>query len=277
MRRRQMIATGGLAAGLAVAGCGRPAPHLRMPAQGLMFPGSAGTRSTLRMRFRSPLPPYPATYIWRALPLRQAGYYTAFFWGNDDGLGDLRTFVWTKDGKADTYYGAHPYPQPAPDGNNHRWEISILQRDLLGAPVDYGRWHVQAFRAWAGRLGKHHDFFWDLPHLDDARSVQFIAPVTWGNAMPPVPTLTWGDAPWAPGREVWKGVLTGFQIYDAALSNADILREAESPRSTAIGRQHLWYENLEPTPDDIADHSGRGHHPEWVGDERPTLWRSDHT
>jgi hypothetical protein len=28
-----------------------------------------------------PLAIYPATYIWRAYPIRQAGYYTAFFLG----------------------------------------------------------------------------------------------------------------------------------------------------------------------------------------------------
>jgi hypothetical protein len=51
-----------------------------------------------------------------------------------------------------------------------------------------------------------------------------------------------------------------------------MLAEAVSPGSTALGRRSLWYLNLALTPDDISDHSGRGHHPEWVGDERPSLW-----
>lgn len=264
-------------AGLAGTGCARPTPsRMLLPERGLLFPGSQGTRFTMRMRFRKPLPPYPATYIWRALPQQQSGYYTAFFWANDDDRNNMQTFVWAPNGTADTYYGAHPYPQPAPDGDRHRWEISILQQDVLGAEVEHNRWHVQAFRAWAGRLGKYHDYFWDLPRVDEAHRVEVVAPVTWGNTMPPAPALTWGDAPWAPGKEVWKGVLSGLQIYSTALSDDDILREAAEPRSTAIGSQHLWYENLTPTPDDIADRSGRGHHPEWVGDERPSLWRGEH-
>eukprot|EP00216_Chloropicon_sp_CCMP2111_P002248 CAMPEP_0198243412 /NCGR_PEP_ID=MMETSP1446-20131203/27569_1 /TAXON_ID=1461542 ORGANISM="Unidentified sp, Strain CCMP2111" /NCGR_SAMPLE_ID=MMETSP1446 /ASSEMBLY_ACC=CAM_ASM_001112 /LENGTH=88 /DNA_ID=CAMNT_0043927221 /DNA_START=417 /DNA_END=680 /DNA_ORIENTATION=+ len=65
---------------------------------GLDFPGSAAipNGNTVRFKFEAPhlngLPIYGpdgrgVTYIWRALPRRQAGYYTAFFWGNDDGVG----------------------------------------------------------------------------------------------------------------------------------------------------------------------------------------------
>ena len=53
---------------------------------------------TMRFKFTNPhltgLPIYGpgnagVTYVWRAYPRRQAGYYTAFFWGNDDGRNDL--------------------------------------------------------------------------------------------------------------------------------------------------------------------------------------------
>jgi hypothetical protein len=30
--------------------------------------------------------------------------------------------------------------------------------------------------------------------------------------------------------------------------------------------------NVDPRPDDISDKSGKGHHPQWVGSQRPTLW-----
>ena len=226
----------------------------------------------MRFRFTQPLAIYPATYIWRALPRRQSGYYTAFFWGNDDGLNDLRTFEWTRQGTADAYYGAHPYPQPPPSGDNHRWEISILQDDLLGAPVAYDRWHVQGFRAWPSSLGKHHEFYWDLPLTSAPHRITVTAPAHWGDAQPPRPALTWGDAPWAPGKEVWHGVLSGIQVYEACLSVDEMMQEARLPGSTRNGRQSLWYLNTVPTPTDISDHSGRGNHPEWVGPERPTLW-----
>ncbi len=271
-KRRAFLTTSASLAGAALTGCGQASANIGAPTVGLDFPGSAAVRKTMRFRFLEPLAIYPATYLWRAYPRQQNGYYTAFFWGNDDGQDDLRTFDWTPEKTADSYYGAHPYPQPPPHGSEHRWEISVLQRDLLGEKVSYDRWHTQAMRVWASRLGKHHEFYWDLPHTDDAHRVSFTTPATWGNNMPPVPALTWGDAPWAPGNEVWNGILSGIQIYSACLSVQDVLAELAEPGSTNTGRRSLWYQNLRPRPDDISDHSGRGHHPHWVGPERPGLW-----
>lgn len=240
---------------------------------GLDFPGSAAVNSTMRFRFRSPLARYPATYILRVFPRRQSGYYTAFFWGNDDDVGRLSTFLWTSGGGADSYYGAHPYPNPPPAGRNHRWEISIEQHDYQNGDVVYDRWYTQALVVWQDAQGrKHHEFYWDLPHVDAAHRVSHTSPASYGNAEPPQPALTFGDAPWAPGNEVWNGILRGFQVYADALSITDVMAEVASPGSTATGAASLWYLNLNPTPSDIRDHSGRGHDPTWVGGERPALW-----
>ena len=270
----------GLVPAMAVALCacggsGSQANQLEwgVPATGLEFPGSDEVSTTMRFRFRDPLPMYPATYIWRAYPRRQAGYYTAFFWGNDDGKGTMETFLWAENGTADSYYGAHPYPQPPPTGRDHKWEISIEQRDILNGDVEYGRWHTQALRVWARPFGKRHEFYWDLPRMDADHRVTYTAGPSWGETDPPVPTLTWGDAPWAPGDEVGDGVLTGIQIYSARLSMEEIRREIADPLSTERGAANIWYLNVSPTPDDIADHSGNGNHPEWVGSERPALWK----
>ncbi|MDO8704572.1 MAG: hypothetical protein Q7J84_06425, partial [Sulfuricaulis sp.] len=240
---------------------------------GLDFPGSAGVANTMRFRFLNPLAIYPATYIWRAYPRRQAGYYTAFFWGNDDGQGTLSTFLWTANGGADSYYGAHPYPDAPPNGSSHSWEISIEQQDFVNGGVVYDRWYTQALRVWSDATGKHHEFYWDLPNTDSSHRVTRNASSDWGNANPPVPALTWGDAPWNPGSEVWNGMLRGIQVYSANLSVADILSEVNVPLSTSAGAANVWYLNLNPTPTDIADKSGAGHHPAWVGSERPGLWR----
>jgi hypothetical protein len=67
-------------------------------------------------------------------------------------------------------------------------------------------------------------------------------------------------------------VLRGIQLYSSALSVADIVTEAESPRSTSAGGNSIWYINLNPTPADISDKSGKGHHPAWVSSARPALW-----
>ncbi len=252
---------------------------------GLDFPGSDAVTSTMRFRFADPqnngLPIYGpngqgVTYIWRALPRQQAGYYTAFFWGNDDGQNNLSTFLWTSSGGADSYYGAHPYPQSPPNGATHFWEVSVEQRDFVNGVVEYGRWHTQALRVWTGSDGrKYHEFFWDLPNTDSAHTVVRVSPSSWGNVNPPAPALTWGDAPWQPGREVWNGVLRGIQIYATKLSVDDILAEVQSPASTTLGANNIWYLNLNPTPSDISDESGQGHHPSWVGSARPSLWTED--
>lgn len=278
---RTLTSAGAIGGGLVMGGCGgdsdpaaasTPAPGSapQNDSTGLDFPGSAAVGSTVRFRFRNPLAIYPATYIWRAFPRHQAGYYTAFFWGNDDGLNDVRTFRWTETGRADSYYGAHPYPIPPPLGTVHRWEIAILETDITNGDVVYDRWYTQAMRVWADQAGKHHEFYWDLPNLD-AR-VTFRAPPDWGNRLPPAPALTWGDAPWAPGNEVWNGILRGFQIYSTTLSPDALMGEVASPLSTDSGRDNVWYLNLDPRPDDISDRSGRGHQPEWVGALRPRMW-----
>ena len=243
---------------------------------GIDFPGSAAVSNTMRFRFVRPdqngLPIYGpsnagVTYIWRAHPRRQGGYYTTFFWGNDG------TFTWSN-GSAATYYGAHPYPWPdsPPGGTTHQWEIAADGLDLRNGAVVYDRWYTQALRVWADSNGKHHEFYWDLPSTDAAHRVSYVGHSSWNNVNPPSPALTWGDAPWAPGQEVYSGVLRGIQIYATNLTLADLLSEVANPLSTAAGASSVWYLNLNPTPSDISDKSGRGHHPVWVGSERPALY-----
>ena len=251
---------------------------------GLDFPGSDAVpnSTTMRFKFTNPqnngLPIYGPggnglTYIWRAYPRQQSGYYTAFFWGNDDGRGDLSTFLWTSNGGADSYYGAHPYPQNPPNGNTHNWEVSVEQQDFTNGAVVYNRWHTQALRVWADANGnKHHEFYWDLPNIDSSHVVTRTSPPDWGNVNPPAPALTWGDAPWQPGNEVWNGILRGIQIYSGLLTTNEMLSEANAPLSTAAGANTIWYLNMNPTPTDISDKSGKGHHPSWVGSKRPALY-----
>lgn len=280
-RRQFLAATQACMWASVLPGCGEPGDETRLAAPidatsnaiaGLDFPGSKGVANTMRFRFLNPLDAYPATYIWRCYPRQQAGYYTAFFWGNDDGRGTLETFLWTEGRRADTYYGAHPYPDPPPNGSVHHWEIAVLQTDITNGWVEYDRWYVQALCVWADIFGKHHELYWDLPHTDATHRVTYTAPRSYGNRVPPVPALTWGDAPWNPGREVWNGILRGIQVYATDLSLSDLLSEARAPLSTSKGSASVWYLNLDPTPDHIDDESGRGHHPTWVGTERPRLW-----
>ena len=67
-------------------------------------------------------------------------------------------------------------------------------------------------------------------------------------------------------------MLRGIRMYSASLSLSDVVSEAGSPLSTTAGSAAVWYMNMNPTPNDIADKSGRGHHPTWAGNGRPALW-----
>jgi hypothetical protein len=243
---------------------------------GLDFPGSDAVSSTMRFRFLNPLAVYPATYIWQAYPRRQPYYFTTFFWGNDDGQNNLSTFYWDN-GNANTFYGAHPYPI-YPNYTSHKWEIATdYAGDYVSSEnVVYDRWYTQALVTWSDSNGnKHTDFYWDLP--DISKVVTHTTASNYGNKNPPVPALTFGDAPWNPGREVYNGILRAFRVYSTNLSVSDILSESSSPLSTSAGASKIWYLNMNPTPSDISDKSGAGHNPSWVGSERPGLYTDGQT
>jgi hypothetical protein len=226
---------------------------------GLIFPDNDTVinGNTVRFQFTSPLDAYPATYIWRVYPYQQPGYYTTFFWGNDGSFD-----------AGDVYYGFHPYPSPPPNGTNHKWEISISGNDYQSAEdVVYQTWYTQVARVYENGPDRILEFYWDWP---DTSSHVILRTVQISNqpSYPPNPVLTFGDAPWAQGNEMLSGILRGIQVYDSLLSISDIANELASPGSIRTP----WYLNLNPTPSDIGDKSGNGHHPVWVGPLRPILY-----
>jgi len=222
---------------------------------GLDFPGNAAVATTMRFEFTSPFAAYPATYVWRAYPRQQTGYYTAFFHANNSTFFDSDI----------QYYGFHPYPDPPPpDPGILKWEISVDGgMDIRSDPVVFDRWYVQVAVVYIEGSHAHHTFYWDWP--DMTHKVEWV-----GRLWPPAPNpaIMVGDNPWNPGEEVWDGVLRGFQFYDAALTPSEIVQEIAAPGSV----RQPWYLNLNPTSADISDKSGSGHHPSWVGTQRPTVW-----
>lgn len=235
---------------------------------GLDFPSNGGATNDVRFRFRGSNlnAMYPATYVWRVKLRQQAGYYTTFFWGPDG--------AFTGDG----YYGAHPYPDGGdkPSSTSHKWEVSVYGNDYVvdanghSTQLGYDVWRTQAFRAYDNGTYKMHEFYWDLP--DTTKVIR--VPVNRDYGFPSNPALTFGTAPWAPGTEHLSGILRGLQIYGATLPMSTVLSEVNAPLSTSAGNANVWYLNLNPTPGDIADKSGKGHHPEWVTSLRPGLWTS---
>lgn len=220
---------------------------------GLDFPGNGGVETTLRFEFTSPPAAYPATYIWRAYPRQQQSYYTTFFWGNN---GPFYA--------GNTYYGFHPYPDWDTD-YQHFWEIATPPgSDVVSAThVVYDRWYTQAAVCRTEGEETVLEFYWDWP--DMTKVIRHRGPKV---PDPPEPGLIVGDAPWNAASEVWDGILRGFQFYDVALTPEQIARELDAPGSVTTP----WYLKLDPTPDDIADDSGNGNDPAWVGSERPGLW-----
>jgi hypothetical protein len=236
---------------------------------GLNFPSNGDTTKDVRFRFKGAnlLPMYPATYIWRVNLRQQSGYYTTFFWGPD---GEFT---------GNNFYGAHPYPdgEPKPSSRAHKWELSIYASDFVNdanghsTQLGYDVWKTQALRVWDDGTNKINEFYWDLP--DTSKVIRVVLYSSYAANPISNAALTFGDAPWALGRERLSGLLRGIQIYSSTLSVNDIVAEVTQPMSTTSGAANVWYLNLNPTPDDISDKSGKGHHPTWVDpNSKASLW-----
>jgi len=247
-----------------------PVPAGSTASYGLEWPGDGSVQRMLY--WHNPFPIYDATYIFKVYPRKKtsgtARYYTTFFWGNDG------AFSWDG-GFPNTYYGAHPYPRPAPTGPG-QWEISVESRDFTtGFEVEWDRWHTQAFRAWRESPTRtHHEFYYDLP--DTSKMIDHIVDdPRWATTNPPVPAIVIGQAPnlngqsWGgyPGWEEFNGIIRGIQIYSGLLSLSDIQSEIAVPKSTVNGQNFMWYLNLNPRPSDVTDKKGFGtaHNPSWSG------------
>lgn len=164
-----------------------------------------------------------------------------------------------------------------------------------GCEPAWGQWYLQVVRVssctgtdtpFAGCLGsgrKLHEFYFDVPEpaSDPLTTHKIIRALTgsstYGNTLPPAPALTWGQTGcldnggiatgWGGGQslgyEEFSGRIRGIQIYNAALSDADIVAEIAAPLSTSAGQNAVWYLNLNPRPTDVLDDSGQAHHPVW--------------
>lgn len=257
---------------------------------GLDFPsnGAAPSSAFVAFQFLNPhlngLPMWgPAnagvTYVWKYRPRQQAGYYVTLWWSNNG------TFEWNA-GKPDSYYGAHPYPRGGGTGTTtHDWEIGGMDygadwiSTLSGSSklVVKDRWYAQALRIVVNGDGtKTAWFYTDLPSTAPGDVIKVTSPSYFGNSNPPAPALTFGDSPWFANyqHERLSGVLRGIKIFSKGISESDTLAEsATDALATSEGTANIWYLNSNPTPADISDKSGRGHHPVWAQPaNRAALW-----
>lgn len=206
----------------------------------------------------------------------QAGYRTTFFHARQDG-----NFVPNND-----YWGCHEYPDPPPDGTNHKWEISINGGDNTtdvnshNTAVVKGAWISQA--AIAQNISADHrvQFYWDIRNGTDRLIQSDITSANLANAANS-PGLVFGGNAWAPTTENLDGLFRGLMIFQGILTVADVTaldpKEDDAAVAAVISSRglssSLWYYNMNPTPDDISDKSGNGHHPAWVDSgNKATLW-----
>lgn len=305
-RRRLLIALTALPGSAVLTGCGgggsssspatspspSPAPAPPSGTTGLDFPSNpepAGSSGPfVAFQFLDPqakgLPIWGpgdagVTYLWKIKPRQQSGYYATFWWSNNG------NFTW-HNGASDSYYGAHPYPRGG--GNTtaaHDWELAgmidgtdtIITTAGSAHPLVVDRWYSQALVISANGDGTHTArFYIDLPSTAATDIIEVTSPSSFGRTNPPAPALTFGDSPWYADyqHERLSGVLRGLKIFAAQLTQAELLSEAASDSlATSRGIASVWYANANPTPDDISDKSGAGHHPSWADSaHRAGLW-----
>jgi len=208
------------------------------------------------------------TYIFKVFPRKKTNhdaYFTTFFWGNNGAFSCNYL-----------YYGAHPYPVPAPSGAG-RWEVGFDCIDETApGEVQWNRWFIQAvviYRDPNSSSAVFVDFYYDLPDLNKK-----VTNRGYPRAQPPNPAIVMGQAPtngqggtqsWGgyDGWEEFNGIIRGIQIYTDKLSTAEIAQEITTPKSTTKGASSIWYLNVNPRPTDVTDKKdvGTPHHPQWQG------------
>lgn len=228
----------------------------------LRFPSNVVASPRMRLLGANLLPFAPATYIWEVTPVQQTGYYTTFFWGNDNGgfsAGEM-------------YVGFHPYPQgETPSlGEVHNWEISANGQDVItddnanSTVVTKGVKYLQA--ATVRVVGSDYvmKFYWNLP--DVTKVITYTFPTgNYGSA--PTPVLTIGGNAWASSTENLSGDFQRCKFFDALLDLSDIEDEAADMTQlvTAAGIANIWFgkNNWDSNTDLTCDY-GTGHALAWA-------------
>lgn len=255
-----------------------PPPAPTPVTTGLDFPGNVNWPSrspdvilVWRAGVSTAPPPWTAssqfTFIQRVRPRRQeGGYWAGLFYAQ-----------WaTRWDPTSRYFGSHPYPSNAESANSSGWgpwywELSISGADVFeddpASPahglVTYDRDYVQVTTV----SGNVVTFHWDWPNRDRVIATT-VGPRY--QQTPTDPAIIIGAVPWNAGHENYSGVIRGLQFYDTLLTQDQIDLELATPGSV----RKPWYLNLNPTPTDVSDKSGNGHHPGWANGNRPGLWQA---
>ena len=212
--------------------------------------------------------------------IQQTGYYAQFWWSQGDGA--------TFDPSAG-YWGMHPYPTTLDNtGTDHVWELAIAGGDFFSAAgsTDVGQGtavtkdvtYLQGMtvtRAIAN--SKTLKFYFNLPNTDSANYIQRVETTAgYGESNPPSPKVTIGDSPWYTHYQHERAscVLDSIKIFNAALSESDLLAEAAdlSRVVTAAGQAAIWWGTYGfETVDDLTCVFGTGRSFAWANSNKGTL------
>lgn len=258
------------------------------PQTGLLFPsnGVAGGNIGLDWTGANMVPAHSHTVIWKARYVQQTGYYAvAWHCRADD------TFAGGGD-----YIGSSPYPcDGTVNGNGqalnygagfttHFHElVPAGGSDFIASPggsalaVTKGVWYSQARTVEVINGGAQVRFrFW--PDIENNPAFVIEQTFNAGDCALSGAALKFrfGASPWtasgSANSETPSGTLRFLLQYGRALSLSEI--QTKIARTTDDTTDpDVWYSNLNPTPSDVSDKSGKGHHPAWPAGNanRPTL------
>lgn len=256
---------------------------------GLTFPSNNAAGSDIGLDWSGPamVPRNTHTVIWKARYVQQTGYYAWAWHVRADN-------TW---GASQFEFGTHPYPASSGSvsgtgqaqngtgaaGTVHYFEIAgLLGGDFLTSPggaaglqVTKGVWYTQARQTEiiSGTTVRHR--FW--PDIDNNPSFVIVQdyPLS-GLASPPAMKFRFGASPWtasgSANEECPSGTFRHFLMYDRVLSLAEIQAKAALTEDDTTD-VNVWYSNINPTPSDVSDKSGRGRSPAWANANRPSLYQ----
>lgn len=262
-----------------------PAGDKSVAETGLIFPSNNVAGSDIGIDFLGAdmVPRLDHTIIWKANYTDQAGYY-AWCWHV------FADNAWHGGSGA---YGCHPYPTTGAhdgsgystggtgsSGTTHYHEIANgldkISDGGSGLVLQKGVWLWQARTCQTVGSNYVHTYWPDIQN-NPGFSITWITSTAPNTASFGALKFRFGASPWtatgSANEETPSGIFRHLLQYSRAMSLSEIQAKLAltSNDTTDVDR---WYSNINPTPSDISDKSGKGHHPVWANANRPTLWSS---
>jgi hypothetical protein len=140
---------------------------------------------------------------------------------------------------------------------SHLWSLGVEGTDTNGPAIQTGQWYAQAFRREITGGDYQQKFWYALPTEASVITVD-SGSLTFDLDLGSTHELSFGRNPWALG-EWTDGRFAGIKVFEASLTFAQIVAEAERPE-LVNGGLTPWAIVPCPTASDLTDISGNGRH-----------------